>query len=119
MMKSIYKSLPILLFMAIYTICNCQNIPTYDRASWLQKAENAKPTLTETVIRPAGIVNMVADEASFQGWKAETVSAPGELYKSSFKKMKQVTLDFGNHYTGYFTFKLGVLSGTPDGPVRL
>ena len=118
-MKSISKSLPFLLLMAMCAIGFSQNIPTYDRAGWLKKAENAKPKLTETVLRPESIVNMVQDKGSFQGWKAETVSSPEVLYKSSFKKAKEVTLDFGNHYTGYFTFRLGVLSGTPDGPVRL
>ncbi|MGE5395326.1 MAG: glycoside hydrolase, partial [Candidatus Saccharibacteria bacterium] len=119
MMKSIYKSLPFLLLMAIYTIGFTQSIPTYDCENWLKKAEDAKPKLTETLLRPVSIVNMVQDQASFQGWKAEPVSAPDALYKTSFKKIKNITLDFGNHYTGYFTFKLGVLSGTPDGPVRL
>ncbi|MGE5449438.1 MAG: glycoside hydrolase [Bacteroidales bacterium] len=118
-MKSIYKSLPFLLLMAIYTIGFTQSIPTYDCENWLKKAEDAKPKLTETLLRPVSIVNMVQDQASFQGWKAEPVSAPDALYKTSFKKIKNITLDFGNHYTGYFTFKLGVLSGTPDGPVRL
>lgn len=118
-MKNFYKPLILLLLWAISLTGFSQNSLNYDREKWLSKAENAKPKLTETLLRPVSIVNMVQDKSSFQGWKAETASAPDALYKTSFKKIKNITLDFGNHYTGYFTFKLGVLSGTPDGPVRL
>lgn len=118
-MNNIRNSLALLFILVISTFCYSQNVPTYDRANWLIKAEKAKPQLTETNLRPVSIVNMVEDKNAFQGWKAATVSAPDELYKTSFRKINQVTLDFGNHYTGYFTCKLGVLSGTPDGPVRL
>lgn len=118
-MKNIYNFFTILTFVAFFSIANGQNIPNYDRANWLDKAERLKPKLTQTIIQPVGIVEMVEDSNSFQGWKAKPVSTPGTLYKTSFKKTNNVTIDFGNHYTGYFSFKLGVLSGTADGPVRL
>lgn len=118
-MRRIYRPLILLYLVAISLATYSQDKLNYDRAGWLKKAENAKPRLTATVIHPVNIVNMVEDKTSFQGWKAEIVSTPDELYKTSFKKINRVTLDFGNHYTGYFTFRLGVLSGTSDGPVRL
>jgi hypothetical protein len=118
-MRNIFKTLILLLLIVISMGTFSQEAFNYNRAGWLKKAENARPKLTETVLQPLSIVKMVEDKTSFQGWKTETVSSHEELYKTSFKKMKEVTLDFGNHYTGYFTFRLGVLSGTPDGPVRL
>lgn len=118
-MKKTCRTLFLLLFMALCTVAYSQPLPTYDRDSWLNKAENSKPTLTETLLHPVSIVKVVEDAQSFQGWKAVTVSSADELYKNSFKKTQSVIVDFGNHYTGYFTFKLGVISGTPDGPVRL
>lgn len=118
-MKNICKILILLLLGIISQDAYCQDQLNYNRAGWLKKAEEARPKLMESIVRPIGIVKMAEDKNSFQGWKAETLSAPDAIYKTSFKNVKNVTLDFGNHYTGYFTFKLGVLNGTPDGPVRL
>ncbi|HEY3370230.1 MAG TPA: hypothetical protein VGK10_05235 [Prolixibacteraceae bacterium] len=117
-MKNIYTCCAILLFAVLCTMAQGQDKPTYDRANWLIKAENFKPKLTETIVHPTSIVKLVEDKASFQGWKTEPVSKADEIYKTSFKNIKSVVVDFGNHYTGYFTFKLGVLRGTADGPVR-
>lgn len=118
-MKNIYQLLVLLILAFISFTVHSQNNFNYDRAKWLAKAEEARPELTETVLRPTAIVNMVEDKNSFQGWKSEIIASPDSLYKTSIRKIKNITLDFGNHYTGYFTFKLGVLSGTADGPVRL
>lgn len=118
-MRNIFRTLILFLLTVISQGAYSQDSLNYNRAGWLKKAEEARPKLTETVLHPVSIVKMVEDKNSFQGWKAEKVSAPDDLYKTSFRKIKNLTLDFGNHYTGYFTFKLGVLNGTPDGPVRL
>lgn len=118
-MKKNRRTITLLLLVAICTVAYSQTVPTYDRDSWLKKAEASKPKLTETLLNPVSIVKVVEDASSFQGWKAVPVSPADDLYKNSFKKTKSVIVDFGNHYTGYFTFKLGVVSGTPDGPVRL
>jgi len=117
-MKNICKCLNILLLLALCTNAYSQNAPTYDRANWLIKAENLKPKLTETIIHPFSIVKIIEDTKSFQGWKADSISTVEPIYKTSFKTINSVTVDFGNHYTGYFSFKLGVLKGTADGPVR-
>jgi alpha-L-rhamnosidase len=117
-MKNRYKSFIVLFFVVLCTMTYGQNNSKYNRANWLIKAENFKPKLTETIIQPIGIVKMVKDDASFQGWKAEPVSSVETLYKTSFKQINNVNVDFGNHYTGYFSFKLGVLKGTADGPAR-
>ena len=56
------------------------------REAWLRKAEEAKPKLQESVIKPQSIVRSVADEKAFQGWRMEcTDEAVEALYKESFK----------------------------------
>ena len=117
-MKKTCKCLILIILLAIHCMAYSQVDLNYDRSGWLKKAENARPKLTETVIQPKSIVKITEDKASFQGWKAENDSNTQELFKTSFKNLKAVTVDFGDHYTGYFTFQLGVLSGTPDGPAR-
>lgn len=117
-MKNIYQLLTVVFFVIVSTRTYCQNNPTYDRANWLVKAESSIPKLTETILQPIGIVKIVQDNLSFQGWKAVPDSKVDQLYKTSFKNINSVIVDFGNHYTGYFSFKLGILKGTADGPVR-
>lgn len=119
LMKNSYTFYAVVFLILVSTFVHGQNSPTYDRAGWLLKAESSKPKLTETILQPIGTVKMVPDSLSFQGWKAEVDSKMEDIYKNSFKKINSVVVDFGNHYTGYFSFQLGVLNGTADGPMRL
>ena len=91
---------------------------TLNKEMFLAKAEQCKPALVETIVHPKAIVEMVKDSQAFQGWAAKTVSSVDELYQASFRKINTLVLDFGDHYTGYFTFKLDLLKGTADGPLR-
>ena len=38
------------------------------------------------------------------------------LYNQSFKALKEVTVDFGEHLTGYFSFTIGKLNTDADAP---
>ncbi|MGN8068730.1 alpha-L-rhamnosidase-related protein [Mucilaginibacter sp. 22184] len=89
------------------------------RQDWLKKAEDNKPKLIETEKQPIGLVRMEKDPAAFQGWKAVPADSVGKLYNTSFKTQNGVVVDFGEHVTGYLTFFIKSLKGTPDGPVRL
>jgi len=40
-----------------------------DEQRWLAVAESLKPSLRRTSLLPAGIVNMVADDAEFLHWR--------------------------------------------------
>lgn len=89
------------------------------REAWLRKAEEAKPKLQVSVIKPQSIVRSVADDKAFQGWRMErTDEAVEALYKESFKPRKEVILDLGDHYTGYFTMKVGHMGLPADAPLR-
>lgn len=97
---------------------NAQDVFATQRKGWLQKAEQNKPVLTETIRRPASLVLLVHDSSIFQGWKTVPGKALDSLYEQSFKKQSGLVLDFGEHLTGSFSFSLKARRGTPDGPLR-
>ena len=74
--------------------------------------------LNETIIEPVGLVDLVKNEAAFQSWEAPSVAPIDSLYGKSFRQLKSVVVDFGDHYTGYFSFDLQTIWGTSDAPVR-
>ncbi|RYY36507.1 MAG: glycoside hydrolase [Sphingobacteriaceae bacterium] len=100
------------------TQVNAQDVYQSDRTRWAQNAEQFKPQLTETIKRPLHSVVIKKDDASFQGWKAVQTASLDSLYTSSFNKRKEITLDFGQHLTGYFSFKVDTLFRTPDAPLK-
>lgn len=89
------------------------------RASWLEKAEAAKPELKESVCRPVGLVVPVADPDAFQGWRMEPSEGMEGLYGVSLKRKRSVIVDFGRHLTGHFFFYPKTTYLTQDGPVRI
>ncbi|MBR4995770.1 MAG: glycoside hydrolase [Alistipes sp.] len=89
------------------------------REGWMRKAEECKPQLKETIVKPKAIVRSVADEAAFQGWRMEQAEPIEALYSSSLKERNTVILDLGDHYTGYFTMKLNHTGMPADAPIRL
>ena len=89
------------------------------REAWLQKAAESMPSLTKQDIKPVAIVRGVADAAAFQGWRMErTDEAVEVLYKESFKPRKEVILDLGDHYTGYFSMRVEHMGLPADAPLR-
>ena len=89
------------------------------REAWLQKAAESMPTLIKQDIKPVAIVRSVADATAFQGWRMErTDEAVEVLYKESFKPRKEVILDLGDHYTGYFSMRVEHMGLPADAPLR-
>ena len=89
------------------------------KVEWLRKAEESKPVLHEMICRPLSMVRAVEDASSFQGWRMERIGEVPEYYESSINEMPDVTVDFGRHMTGYFTFRMKVAEGVQDAPIRL
>ncbi len=116
-MKDFFR-LFIILFILIANNISAQNNFNYNREKWLTIAEKSKPVLTERIIHPIQVVELVKDSNVFQGWKTAPVSSIEDLYKTSLKKIKSVIVDFGNHYTGYLFMNFGLPGSTPDGPLR-
>ncbi len=91
-----------------------------DSKEWLQKAEACKPELSYHTITPERIVRSVQDTAAFQGWRMEDAGKPDMLFDVPFKKHPSVTVDFGDHYTGYLTFSIKpAMLKAADAPIRL
>lgn len=91
-----------------------------DSKEWLQKAEACKPELSYRTITPERIVRSVQDTAAFQGWRMEDAGKPDMLFDVPFKKHPSVTVDFGDHYTGYLTFSIKpAMLKAADAPIRL
>ena len=87
---------------------------------WLRKAEACKPELSYQTISPVKTVRSVQDAKAFQGWRMEDAGSTDILFNEPFKKHPSITLDFGNHYTGFLTFSIkpfGLVAA--DAPVRL
>ena len=102
------------------TVEGAEDIFAAERQLWLLKAEQSRPELIKTRLAPQRAVVAVKDSAAFQGWRYEDAGDPGQLlYKRSFKQVKEITLDFGTHVTGYFSLHTKVLDRTPDAPVRI
>ena len=113
------KTIIYFALVAFACVVQAQDYYQGQRAIWLKKAEEAKPVLHETVYRPQFIVKSVQDPNAFQGWRMEKSGEISELYTNSFKKVKEVTVDFGKHITGYYTFHLKTTKGAQDAPVRI
>lgn len=89
------------------------------RVSWAEKAEASKPELVETVYRPLYLTEGVRDSSAYQGWRMEKTGEMSSYYGVSLKSVPSVTVDFGKHLTGYFSFRIKTLSRTQDAPLRL
>lgn len=90
------------------------------RCRWLDIAEASKPELHKAVIKPLSVVKAINDTSAYQHWRYETIGNPEDmLYGKNFKEVKEITLDFGKHLTGYFTFHTKTLNRCQDAPVRI
>lgn len=89
------------------------------RETWLRKAAENMPELTETTVLPKCLVRSEKDPSAFQGWKMVRSGEMSELYDNSFKTIREAIVDFGEHLTGYFTFTVDYMNNLPaDAPVR-
>lgn len=114
----------LLIALLANTVCTvnavAQDVFAEWRQSWLQKAEDAKPQLKQTIARPVAVVKATKDETAFQGWRyVATGEDPKAFTGGSFKSVKDITLDFGKHLTGYFSFHTKTLARCQDAPIRL
>jgi len=89
------------------------------RASWLAKAEAAKPKLNRTPKQPVALVKVEKDAVSFQGWKTVAVGKPESVCNQPLKPGDSFILDFGEHFSGQFVFSLRAFEIPVDAPVRL
>lgn len=86
---------------------------------WLELAGSLKPTLRESVLSPTAIIRPIPDSSRFLRWRMETVAPAFELEKKLFRRGDSVILDFGEHRTGYLSFRLIGEGIHMDAPTRL
>ena len=113
------RTMTLMLCAVLTLFATAQNINKDTRARWLEVAEKSKPTLHYRTVRPVALVRAVSDSSAYQGWRYEKVGEPAELYTANFNQMREVTLDFGQHFVGYFTFHVRELTNCQDAPIRL
>lgn len=119
-MKRCFLSALMLVILCVLPYMAAASSDYKDRKEeWLRKAEEAKPVLHKTVCRPVSMVQAVEDASAFQGWRMEQIGEVPEYYGASINEMPDVTVDFGRHMTGYFTFRMKVTDGVQDAPIRL
>ena len=98
---------------------HAQDVFADKRDEWARKAEASKPALNKTIYRPLFLVEPVADSTAYQGWKMVKTEEMSAYYGISLKQRSSVTVDFGRHITGHFTFKIKDLYRVQDAPIRL
>jgi hypothetical protein len=89
------------------------------RGAWLEKAEKATPELIRSPKKPAAVITVAKDAASFQGWKIASTSEVNSVYNRPLKPGDSFILDFGEHLAGQFVLSLRSFDIPVDAPVRL
>ncbi|MEH6953702.1 sugar hydrolase [Neobacillus drentensis] len=86
---------------------------------FIETAEQLKPQLHETIVKPSSIVEIKADSQVIHGWKSKTVAPATSLADSEYGKNDSFVLDFGDHQVGYLTVKIRSAGSPPDAPLKL
>ena len=115
-MRLLFSLFTLLLF---FNKAAAQDFYEKERTAWLAKAEALKPVLEETIVKPVNAVTMIKDATAFQGWRVDKIYSADSVFSQSFKKQKEVILDFGEHLTGHFTFALQEIRGVADAPTKM
>ncbi|MDE1163377.1 MAG: hypothetical protein PW792_15750 [Acidobacteriaceae bacterium] len=88
-------------------------------AEFLAKAQALIPRLNETILTPVAMVGPVADEKEYQRWRMPVIGTVAEAEAKLLQKGDSITLDFGRHMTGYFSFDIEGVGLNIDSPARL
>lgn len=87
---------------------------------FLMKAEKLKPTLKSKIVYPVRIVETVKDDTKQAGiWVKDSSLKIEDLDKVGFKRGMSFILDFGEHYTGYFSIAINSKGSHQDSPLTL
>ncbi|MEC1259778.1 family 78 glycoside hydrolase catalytic domain [Bacillus swezeyi] len=86
---------------------------------FINTAEQLKPQLLQTTVRPDNLAVVSADRLAIHGWRAMAVSPAEELGGGDYGKGDQFILDFGTHLVGYVSMYIKPIGSPPDAPLRL
>jgi len=88
--------------------------------SFLDKAEQLKPRLSEFVQTPLGLVSPVKDAAQALGWRIEEAGDADAIASRVLKKKGDtLIIDFGGHRAGHLSFDIENVGAAIGAPVRL
>lgn len=93
--------------------------PASEQARWLALAESLTPTLREELQSPLNLVQPVADPSLFLRWRMDTVAPASDLPNRTFHAGSSFILDFGEHRTGFLSFRVSGVGPNIDSPLRL
>lgn len=86
----------------------------------LEKAQALRPALKEELITPLRSVNLQKDEGVQGGITAvDSEHTIKDIEKTGFKRGESFILDFGTHYTGYFSIDIEKIGSHQDSPLSL
>lgn len=118
-MKRLAFVLTAILTLTVVLNVKAEDVFKQDRSRWLQIAEQSKPKLHKTMLYPKNVVRAVKDNSAFQGWKYEKSGNPQDIYDKSFRQVRSVTFDLGQHAVGYVSLHFKGLSNSQDAPIRV
>ena len=97
-----------------------QDVYHGQRDEWLKIAVASQPKLIVSEKRPMSVVTISKNEKAFQGWKVISNAQINSFYNASMKKQSGIILDFGEHLTGFVTFRIEDFGkGVADAPIRM
>ncbi|MCR8657021.1 alpha-L-rhamnosidase-related protein [Paenibacillus endoradicis] len=85
----------------------------------VEKAEKLIPSLQSNEVEVQHIIEVIADDAAFQGWSTKQFMKPQEWKKQSYGKGDSFIVDFGDHYVGYVELAIRSVGSPPDAPLKL
>lgn len=104
-------------------ICILDEFEVHKNEAFLKKAEELKPTLHETVVRPQKILqferHLKVERKPDMNETIVTDEAFEELPKKQFRRNDHVVLDFGDHHVGYITLDLASAGSHQDAPAYI
>ncbi|OPH58085.1 sugar hydrolase [Paenibacillus ferrarius] len=86
---------------------------------FVELAEKLTPDLYESIVLPRSVIEVVADEEAFQGWRTRQTGSIAALQTQSFGKDDSFILDFGDHQVGYISLSIKSVGSPQDAPLGL
>lgn len=86
---------------------------------FVEIAEKLTPDLHESIVLPKSVIEVVADEEAFQGWRTQEMGNISALQSKSFGKDESFILDFGDHQVGYISLSIKSVGSPQDAPLGL
>nr|MCR5606620.1 hypothetical protein [Treponema sp.] len=96
------------------------NVKFNRNEDFLMKAEKLTPVLKVKTVEPIRLVETIKDNTKQGGiWIKDSSLNVKELSNIAFKRGMSFILDFGEHYTGYFSIEIDSTGSHQDSPLTL